>query len=198
MVDTTTAASVDGRRQRSERSRQAIINAALALMEEGNLVPTAQQIVDRAEVGLRSFFRHFEDMESLFQAIDENIRGYYEALFQGGDREGSLEARIEHAAECRAEAYEKVKTIVLSTTAQSWRYEILRKNYARSQYKLRKDLEDWLPELSALPRNQRESVDAVTSFEMWHRLREHQGLNKKAASGIVKDMLKTLVGHNNK
>ena len=32
---------VDGRRA---RSKQAIIDASLALMEEGNLIPTAQQI----------------------------------------------------------------------------------------------------------------------------------------------------------
>jgi AcrR family transcriptional regulator len=54
---------VDGRRARSERSKQAIIEASLALMEEGNLIPTAQQISNRAGVGMRSFFRHFEDME---------------------------------------------------------------------------------------------------------------------------------------
>ena len=41
---------VDGRRLRSERSRLAIIEAALALQEEGVLVPTAQQISDRAGV----------------------------------------------------------------------------------------------------------------------------------------------------
>ena len=61
---------VDGRRARSERSKQAIIDAALALMEEGNLIPTAQQISDRAGVGIRSFFRHFEDMDTLFAIID--------------------------------------------------------------------------------------------------------------------------------
>jgi AcrR family transcriptional regulator len=54
---------VDGRRARSERSKQAIIEASLALMEEGYLIPTAQQISNRAGVGMRSFFRHFEDME---------------------------------------------------------------------------------------------------------------------------------------
>ena len=65
---------VDGRRARSERSKQAIIDASLALMEEGNLIPTAQQISDKAGVGIRSFFRHFEDMETLFATIDEQNR----------------------------------------------------------------------------------------------------------------------------
>ena len=50
--------AVDGRRARTERSKQEIIDAALSLMEEGVLIPTAQQISDRAGVNIRSFFRH--------------------------------------------------------------------------------------------------------------------------------------------
>ena len=184
---------VDGRRLRSERSRKAIIDAALALMDEGILVATAQQIAERAGVGIRSFFRHFEDMESLSEAIDEQIRESYEALFLGGDRDGTLEERIEHAVERHADAYETVKNIVLSTQAQRWRYDVLRKNYARNQRGLRKDLDDWLPELKALPRNQREAVDAVASFEMWHRLRELQGLGKKASAEVISSLLKSLI-----
>ena len=94
MSNTKGAEAVDGRRLRSERSRLAIIEAVLALQEEGVLVPTAQQISDRAGVGIRSFFRHFEDMEALFEAADDHIRDSYEALFLGGDRDGTLEERI--------------------------------------------------------------------------------------------------------
>ena len=108
MSKITQEKEVDGRRMRSERSRLAIIDAAMALQEEGILVPTAQQISDRAGVGIRSFFRHFEDMESLFEAADNHIRDSYEALFLGGDREGTAEERLEHAVERHAEAYENV------------------------------------------------------------------------------------------
>lgn len=187
------AEAVDGRRLRSERSRLAIIDAALALQGEGVLVPTAQQISDRAGVGIRSFFRHFEDMESLFEAADDQIRGTYEALFIGGDRDGTLAERIDHAVERHADAYESVKNILLGTQAQLWRYEILRKNYARNQRGLRKDLDDWLPELESVPIEIREAVDAISSFEMWHRLRHQQGLSKKGSTNILKKLLKSLV-----
>ena len=43
------------------------------------LVPTAQQISDRAGVLIQSFFRHFEDMETLFKAADDQLRDSYEA-----------------------------------------------------------------------------------------------------------------------
>ena len=192
-VDNEPAAAPDGRRQRSERSRQAIIDGALALIAEGILVPTAQQISERAGVGIRSFFRHFSDMEDLFTTVEEQNRESTEALFIGGDREGTTEERILHAVERRAEGYEDQRNIVLTTAAQSWRYEILRKNYARYQRGLRKDLDDWLPELKTLSRPQREAVNAVASFEMWHRLREHQGLSKKYAIEIVVGILNDLL-----
>jgi len=185
--------AVDGRRLRSERSRFAIIEAALTLQEEGVLVPTAQQISDRAGVGIRSFFRHFEDMETLFEAADDHIRDSYEALFLGGDRDGTLEERIEHAVERHAEAYDSISNILLGTHAQLWRYEILRKNYARNQRALRRDLDDWLPELKSVPRDTRESIDAIASFEMWHRLRYHKGMSKKVSISIIKTLLNSLM-----
>ena len=184
---------VDGRRARSERSKQAIIDASLALMEEGNLIPTAQQISDKAGVGIRSCFRHFEDMETLFATIDEQTRDSTEALFLGGDRAGTLKERIVHAIERHGEGYEKQRNMILSTAAQLWRSETLRKNYARYQRGLRKDLDDWLPELKQLTRSEREAVDAIASFEMWHRLRYHQSLSKQATIEVLAGLLNSLL-----
>jgi AcrR family transcriptional regulator len=184
---------VDGRRLRSERSRLAFVDAVLALQEEGVLVPTAQQIADRAGVGIRSFFRHFEDMESLFEAIDDHIRDSYEALFINGDRSGTLEERIDGMVTRRADAFESVTNITQGTRAQLWRYQTLRDNYARNQRGLRKNLDGLLPELQALPDETRESIDAITSFEMWDRLRSHQGLSKQASINLLRTLLKTVM-----
>ena len=184
---------IDGRRARTERSKQTIIDAALALMEEGNLIPTAQQISDRSGVNIRTFFRHFEDMETLFATIDDQIRDATEALFLGGDRHGALDERILHAVERRAEGYEQETNLILSTSAQLWRSKTLRKNYAHYQRGLRADLSDWLPELKQLSPGQCEAADAVASFEMWHRLRYHQGLGKQAAIEVIVGILNALL-----
>ena len=189
MAGSNQGISIDGRRQRSERTRLAIIDAALSLQEEGILVPTAQQISDRSGVLIRSFFRHFDDMETLFKAADDQLRDSYEALFIGGDRDGFLEERVNRAVEQRSAAFEKLKNIFLGTKAQLWRYEMLRKNYARNQRGLRKDLEAWLPELKGLPEVDCESVHAIASFEMWNRLRSEQGLSEKASISVVQSTL---------
>ena len=193
MANNKTAISVDGRRQRGERTRVAIIDAAFSLQEEGVLVPTAQQISDRAGVLIRLFFRHFEDMETLFRAADDQLRDSYEALFIGGDRQGSLAERVDRAVERRSAAFEQLKNLVLGTKAQLWRYEMLRKNYARNQKGLRKDLEIWLPELSGLPEVECESIHAIASFEMWNRLRSEQGLSVEASTSVVQSTLISLL-----
>ena len=185
--------SSDGRRQRSERSQTAIIEAALALMDEGSLVPTAQQIADRAGVGIRSFFRHFADMDSLFLAADDMLLSSYEALFEVDDRAGSLTERVARAIDLYGNAFEKLRPIILCTQAQLWRSPKLRENYAWHQKRLRKELELWLPEVAELPKDRREAVHAVASFSMWNRLREFQGLSIKTSADIVTSLVNDLI-----
>lgn len=168
---------IDGRRKRSERSRAAIITATLNLIDNGNFAPTARQIAEEAGIGLRSFFRHFDDMEALMDTIDQHMRGYYEPLFVRPFKDGTLEERIEDIVIDRSEAYERLKKIMMTSQAQLWRSEVVQKNYARNQKGLRKHLEKWLPELKSQNSANREAAHAAASFENWHRLRQHQGLN---------------------
>jgi AcrR family transcriptional regulator len=182
----------DGRILRSQRSRQLIMDSMAGLIREGNLVPTAQQVAERAEVGIRTVFRHFNDMETLFESMDEAIIETYRDKFRGGDRHGSLDERILHAMERHATAYDFCQPVLDMTKAQMWRFKILQKNYARSQRELRKDLEHWLPELLELPVLQRELVEAAASYEFWNRLRVHQGISKAKATEALVELLTQL------
>jgi AcrR family transcriptional regulator len=58
----------DGRRLRSERSRQAVIDALLSLYEQGIIRPSVAQIAEASGVSERSVFRHFTDLEDLASA----------------------------------------------------------------------------------------------------------------------------------
>ncbi len=78
------------------------------------------------------------------------------------------------------------------TKAQSWRYKVLRENYAGLQEELRQTLEAWIPEIRDLSTANRELVHAMASFEMWHRLRELQGLSQ---AKVVAIMVDELLGH---
>ena len=179
----------DGRIQRSERSRKLIIDAMLDLIDTGNLIPTAQQVADRAGVAIRTVFRHFSDMESLFAELDSSIRPSYEGLFAGGDRSGNLEERVLHAVERHANAYNAIAPITRSTLVQMWRWSVIKEAYIRSQASLRWDLDDWLPELKQVSKESREAIDAIASFEFWDRLRTQQGLSNKASTALIVNLI---------
>ena len=183
----------DGRRMRSDRSRQLIIESMLELIKQGNLVPTAQQVADHANVGIRSVFRHFEDMESIFETASELCHREYRGLFIRGDRSGTMQERILHATECHADAYETISNMILSGAARRWNSEVLQKSYLDYQRQLRRDLNEWLPELVSLSESKRQAVDSIASFEIWHRLRKIQGLGKAESIEIIVEMLEALI-----
>lgn len=184
---------IDGRRLRSERSKKAVLNACEALMEEGQLVPTAQMISDKAGVPIRSFFRHFPDMQTLFRELDASLQPRYEAAFAKVVCNGSLGERIESAVSLHARTFEEIKPVLRSTKAQLWRYDVLQENYARWQKRIRIDLDMRIPELKDIDADARELIDSFTSFEMWTRLRDHQKLSQKKSTKLIQDLVEKTI-----
>ncbi|PCI32530.1 MAG: hypothetical protein COB54_06915 [Alphaproteobacteria bacterium] len=193
MTEKKTAKAGDGRRARSARSRGAILKAMIELIAEGILVPTAQSVSDRAGVGIRTVFRHFDDMESLFSLVTEEIYIESTPLIIGGDRTGSLEIRVHHGVDCRIQVYEKHQNILLSGRSQRWEYKILRDMYAGLQKNLRADFDHLVPELKELSVVDREAVDASVSFEMWRRLTELQGLDAATTRQVMIKMVSVVI-----
>ena len=59
----------DGRRLRSERNKQKIVTAMMELVREGDYDPSVASIAERAGVGLRTVFRHFDDVDTLYREM---------------------------------------------------------------------------------------------------------------------------------
>lgn len=70
------------RERHMDRTRTAIVDAALALFsEQGFTETTVDAIAERADVGRRTFFRYFPAKESvLFHDIEAQIQGLFDAL----------------------------------------------------------------------------------------------------------------------
>ena len=186
-------AKVDGRSLRGERNRQALLDAAMELLKEGNYAPSAQEIAERAGVALRGIFRHFGGMEGLYGAVEEKVMESGQAIFTEVNSEGTFRERLLNVVEQRASVYEKHRNALLATQVQRWRSPYIKKTYARSQRQLRVNLEEWLPECRSLSAQRIEAVHANASFETWHRLRDHQNLSVDEAVDTVYETLKLLI-----
>jgi len=132
VVDVTTTAdpdaAVDGRRLRSERSRNAVTDALLGLYESGVIRPSAAQIAEVSGVSERSLFRHFTDLEDLASTAIARQFAIVAPFFEAPSREGdlahrvdsivdqrvALAARMHHLA--RAAAYHAVSSPTIAAT----------------------------------------------------------------------------------
>jgi AcrR family transcriptional regulator len=186
-------ASTDGRLRRGERSREAIVAALFELVGEGVLQPTAQQVAERAGVGIRSVFRHFDDMDSLFATMDERLSADARPILREEALAGSPRERARALVQRRARLFERIGPYKRSANVQRWRSNFLRTRHALLVRELRADLLRTLPELSDASPETLEAIDLVASFEAWDRLRSDQRLSRERAEATLERALLALL-----
>ena len=175
---------VDGRVQRGERNRGRIVDALIALVQEGVLQPTAEQVAKRAAVGTRTVFRHFEDMDSLNAEINERVRCEVLPLFAEPIR-GGLAQRVQELVRRRGQVFERIAPYRRAGALIRWRSPFLQNEHRRMVRELRAQLLAVLPELDDAPAPVFDSVDLLTSFEAWERLRCDQRLGRERAQESI-------------
>jgi AcrR family transcriptional regulator len=187
------AIAADGRLRRSQRSGQAIVDGLLELIGDGILEPTAQQVAERAQVGIRTVFRRFSDMESLFAEMDARLQAEAMPLLLDGRPDGTLRDRAQALVRVRVAFFERIAPYKRSGNVKRWRSPFLRDRHARLVRGLRAELLRWLPELRRAPAATVDAFDLATSFEAWDRLRSEQGLARARAQGAVDRLVLALV-----
>jgi AcrR family transcriptional regulator len=182
----------DGRALRSERSRAAMLEALFELVGEGVLRPTAAQVAERAGVGIRSVFRHFEDMDTLFAEMDARLRSEAEPLLRAGPPAGSLERRARALAGQRAALFERIAPYKRAGNLQRATSAYLQAAHRSLVRELRADLRRWLPELAGAPADVADALELVSSYEAWERLRVEQRLSAPRARAALERSLLAL------
>ncbi len=174
---------VDGRVARSERTREAIAEALLALLEEGVQRPRALKIAKRADVAVRTVFQHFDDMEGLYAEIlrrqSERITPFLAPL----DPHRSTADKVRTLVEMRDNMYAiaaplrrgmlQVETVSKLQTFNIALEELRRAMTQQIQQGFVKELHLYTDPYDVLPR-----IEAVTSFEMWDHFLHVQGASR--------------------
>ena len=165
----------------------------MELVGEGVPEPTAQQVAARAAVGIRTVFRRFSDMESLFAEMDARLQGEAVPLLLGGRPNGSLAQRARALVHQRVAFFERIAPYKRSGNLKRRRSPFLRDRHAQLVRALRADLLRWLPELRHAPAAIVDALDLTTSFEAWDRLRSEQGLTSARAQAAVEQTAFALI-----
>ena len=192
MLAADSPAQTDGRRRRSQQSRDRIIAAMMALIEEGQITPIAEQVADRAHVGLRSVFRHFNDMDSLFTEMALRLARQYQpalAPFLSSDWRVQLTESIDR----RVAIYETMLPYKRAADTHRHRSPVLQSSYAATSQLMRARLHSMLPPALKGDQIALETLDLVLSIDSWQRLRLEQKLSVAAARTVVERQVHTLV-----
>jgi AcrR family transcriptional regulator len=178
---TTPPPRVDGRTARSERTRNAIVDAHVSLITDGDLRPTADRIAKLAGVSLRALWSHFADMEALFAASGERILERRDASYEPIPPDRPLTERI--AAYCHQRAR------MLEQIAPAAKASALKEPFSPALQRYRRlHVERVREEVRALfaaeVGGDEELLNAVTSVSMWNHwdtLRTPLGLSPEDA-----------------
>jgi len=187
------ARETDGRRRRGLDSRTRIVAAMLDIIREGEMSPSAEQVATRADVGLRTVFRHFADMDSLYSEMTGVIEAQLMALagrpFLGAD----WKARVVEMVERRAEAFEKIAPFKHASEAIRHRSRFIQADSDRLVVILRQILELQLPQALIDDPLKVEALDLLLSFEAWSRLHREQGLSSEQIIAVLRGAVRRVL-----
>ncbi|GLY00986.1 MULTISPECIES: TetR/AcrR family transcriptional regulator [Actinoplanes] len=155
---------IDGRTARSERTRNAIVDAHLRLISEGDLRPTADRIAKVAGVSLRALWSHFADMESLMTASGQRVLEHRDASHQPIDAGLPLPERIDAYCRQRARLLEEIGPAARASALKEPFSTGLQRYRKVHVSRVRDELEAVFgPELG----DDRELVEALTAVSLW-------------------------------
>ena len=178
------ASQSDGRRARSDASRQLIVEAVLALSREGMLEPNADMIAARAGVGRRTVFRHFKDLDSLYADVHALVMEQIAHITKQPIDGANWEERLESFLRRRVRLFEEILPIKTAADVQRSRSAFLQAKHLQVSAMFREILVFVLPAHIKSDPVRVDSIDLLLSFEAWKRLRTEQGLDAEQAARV--------------
>jgi TetR/AcrR family transcriptional regulator, regulator of autoinduction and epiphytic fitness len=165
----------DGRTARGERTRRALAEALISLLEEGDPQPTARRIAERAGVSLRLVFHHFDDLESIVRSAVEIQEERHWRHWRPVEPTLPVDERVERVVRQRISVFRAVASVRRSAELLERSSPTVAAELARGRHWLRAQLEaTFAPELEGRrPVEARillDALDVATSWETWEQL----------------------------
>ena len=188
------AVSLDGRTARGQRTRRAVVDALLALQEDGDLTPTAQRVAERAGVALRTVFGHFSDMETLWAEAGARELEKLAELAVPIDPTLPLAERIELFCASRARTLEALLPVMRAARLREHTSAALTRN--RELFIAAGDDElshAFAAELPLLGPDALHALYLVAATGGWESLRFDRGLGVEQAADLMRRLVTRLI-----
>ena len=195
MTNDAKTEKMDGRRERTKRTRVAILSALTGLLDEGAVEPTAAEIAGRAGVAVRSIGQHFASREELLLAVAEHHAGRLRPaplVDESAGFEERLRAFVKHRAKVLESslAMRQAAAVVLARSPSI--AEALRRAAAERRVASARVFAAEIAKAEA-PEATERAVALVSSGRAWDALRHDMGLGPNAARDQLAFTLRSLL-----
>lgn len=179
----------DGRRERSRSSRSKIVAALLDLVGKGDVSPSAARVAEVAGVGLRSVFRHFEDMDALYREMGEVIEARVLPILLRPPAGDNWKDKMFDLAERRAQVFEAIMPYRISANLRRFESPYLMHDYRRMLRFESESIDAHLPAGVRADAAGARGLGVILSFQTWRLLRHDQELPVDQAQEVVRRLL---------
>jgi len=191
--------TVDGRTARAMRTKRAVVDAFLVLLEEGDPRPSGERIAERAGVSLRALWANFTDLETLYAAAGQRQLERQWEMARRIDPALTLDQRVEALCRQRAQILEFLAPVARAAQLREPFSPQLRANRAR-QYEIARDELAGLfaAELAAAGPVATEllhALTAATTWPAWSTLRDDLNLSVAIARQVMSRTVRALLSH---
>jgi len=189
-----TRSTQDGRVLRGARNRHAVVEAMLALIEEGDPRPTAKRVAERAGVALRSVFHYFDDVESVLAAAARLQAQRHWHLVQPVAPELPVGERVAQVVAQRSTLFERIAPARRAALPVEHDSPVIRAWLEEGRATLRRQLAaTFAPEVAREGHDLLAALEVSASWTAWEALRRRQGLSVSAARRVLTRMLTALL-----
>lgn len=185
----------DGRTLRARRTREAIVDACIGLVERGDFRPTAPRIAEEAGVSVRSVFQHFDDLDSLFIAVAERVVERVSQLLAPVDTGRPVDERLEAFLWQRAHLLEAVTPMRRAAAVHEPFSAAIGTWLDDAHAYLRTEVErTFAPELGDADATLLDALDVAFAWATWDSLRQRAKLDVDEATASVRLIVRRLLG----
>ncbi|BBB10987.1 TetR/AcrR family transcriptional regulator [Sphingopyxis sp. FD7] len=187
------AERIDGRRARSRSSHKRIVEAMMELIVAGDLSPSAARVAEEAGIGLRTVFRHFDDMDALYSEITATVTDRVMPIIMAPYPDQPWRANVRELVRRRIRVFETTLPFRLAANIKRYQSPFLMGQYSRVVMLERELILRLLPGSVLTDRISVEALCAALSFHTWRTLRHDQGLPAEEAGEVIGHMVEALL-----
>lgn len=184
---------IDGRRERGRSSHKRIVEAMMELIVGGDLSPSAARVAEEAGIGLRTVFRHFDDMDSLYAEITGMITERVMPIVMAPYPDQPWRANVHELVRRRVRVFETTLPFRLAANIKRYQSPFLMGQYSRVVMLERELIVRLLPGHVLTDRITVEALCAALSFHNWRTLRHDQSLAAEEAAAVMSQMVEALL-----